>query len=186
VRFASAASRAAIPGRNTRTIGMISVFALLGGALPIVQLVAELVTDDRTPAALEVPGELNWIVLAIGAAAVTIGLTWDWLRIRYRPPVDESDDDDDTATLASASPARRRINWINVVNWVTVTVVSVVAGLAAYWLAKLVTDDVAPLLADAFAATAFIVVWANVVWWMPEAVRRLPMMDDRVDRAPSA
>mgnify|MGYP000247660336 CR=1 FL=1 len=180
VHAATAASRAAIPGREARTIGMITVFALLGGVLPIVQLVTELATRDRTPAALEVPQELNWVALAIGAAAVTIALTWDWLKIRYRPPVVDGDAE------GTGQPAARGIIRINAVNWCTVTLVSVAAGLAAYALAKLVTTGVAPLLADTIAATAFIVAWANVVWWLPEAIRRLPRTDDRVERAPLA
>ncbi|WP_438856421.1 DUF3376 domain-containing protein [Agromyces sp. M3QZ16-3] len=178
LRASTAATRAPIPGREVRTIGMISVFALLGGVLPIAQLVTEYVTRDHTPAALEVPRELNWVALAVGAGAVTVALTWDWLRIRYRPIVVDDDSRPGTAD------GRRAINWINLVNWCTVTIASVLAGLGAYALAKLVTDGIAPLLADSVAATAFIVVWANVVWWMPDGVRRLPRTDDRVERAP--
>ncbi|MFC9920102.1 DUF3376 domain-containing protein [Agromyces binzhouensis] len=196
VHFATAASRAPIPGRDARTIGMISVFALLGGVLPLVQLIAELTTRDETPAVLEVPQELNWIVLAIGGAAATIALTWDWLRIRYRRPDDEDVEEHETGPEDEAehpderteAPGRarreRRSSPVNLVNWLTVTLASVAAGLAAHVLAKLVTVGIAPLLADAVAATLFIVAWANVVWWMPDAVRRLPRMDDRVDRAP--
>ncbi|GAA1056104.1 hypothetical protein GCM10017608_12400 [Agromyces luteolus] len=176
--FATTATRAPIPGRDARTIGMIAVFALLGGVLPSVQLVAELVTDDRTPAVLDIPPELNWIALAAGAAAVTISLTWDWLLIRFRRPEDVGDGEGATDEAAPWSSP------VNLVNWLTVTLASVAAGLAAYALAKVVTDGIAPLLADAVAATLFIVAWANVVWWMPDAVRRLPWMDDRVDRAP--
>ncbi|WP_430647644.1 DUF3376 domain-containing protein [Agromyces sp. GXS1127] len=187
VRSASAASRAPIPGRDARTVGMISVFALLGGVLPAVQLVAEILTDDRTPAALEIPRPLNWIVLAVGAAAVTIALTCDWLRIRYRRPADDGDEADGLAgAAASTSHSSRRLVPIDVVNWVTVTIASVAAGLGAYWFAKLVTAGIASLLADTIAATAFIVVWANVVWWMPDLLRRLPQVDDRVERAPFA
>ncbi|WP_400996027.1 DUF3376 domain-containing protein [Agromyces sp. GXQ0307] len=179
VRAATAASRAPIPGREARTIGMISVFALLGGVLPIAQLLTEYLTRGRTPAALEVPRDLNWVALAVGAAAVTIALTWDWLRIGYRPILDE----DGTPVAAGE---RRPIDRINLVNWCTVTIASVLAALGAYALAKLVTVGIAPLLADTVAATAFIVVWANVVWWMPDGVRRLPRTDDRVERAPLA
>ncbi|MFB9960029.1 DUF3376 domain-containing protein [Agromyces bracchium] len=177
VRAATAASRAPIPGREARTIGMISVFALLGGVLPIAQLLTEFATRDHTPAALEVPRDLNWVALAVGASAVTIALTWDWLRIRYRPIVDDDE-------RPAATGERRRIAWINLINWFTVTVASVIAGLGAYALAKLVTLGIAPLLGDTIAATAFIVVWANVVWWMPDGIRRLPRTDDRVERAP--
>ncbi|MGR0319150.1 DUF3376 domain-containing protein [Agromyces sp. ZXT2-3] len=188
-RAASTATRAPIPGRDARTVGMISVFALLGGLLPAVQLVAELVTGDDTPAVLEIPQEQNWIVLSIGAAAVAIALTRDWLRIRYRPPVVEGEQlegEQLAGDTRSDAGARRRVVRINVVNWITVTIVSVAAGLAAYGLAWVITDGIVSLLVDTIAATAFIVVWANVVWWMPELLRRLPEVDDRVDRAPFA
>ncbi|MRX44220.1 DUF3376 domain-containing protein [Agromyces sp. Q22] len=175
VRAAGSATRARIPGRDVRTIVMISIFALLGGVLPFVQLATEYLTRDRTPAALEVPQELNWVALAIGAAAVTIALTWDWLRIRYRPPVVDEDEE---------SEGGGRVNWINLVNWCSVTIVSVLAGLTAYAIAKFLTVGIASLLADTIAATAFIVAWANVVWWMPDGIRRLPRIEDRVERAP--
>ncbi|WP_353816477.1 DUF3376 domain-containing protein [Agromyces sp. SYSU T00266] len=184
VHFATAATRAPIPGRDRRTVAMISVFALLGGVLPLVQLGVELATADETPAVLEVPQEFNWIALAIGAAAVTISLTWDWLLIRYRRPGAGSDEDCvDIATAPDPSPAGRGLP-VNLVNWLTVTLLSVAAGLVAYALATAVTAGIAPLLEDTVAAAAFIIAWANVVWWMPDAVSRLPEMDDRVDRAP--
>ena len=71
------------------------------------------------------------------------------------------------------------------VNWITVTVVSVGVGALAHWVATdFFTVGIADLLADVIAAAAFIVAWANVLWWMPEGVRGLPDIPDRVERAP--
>jgi hypothetical protein len=53
-----------------------------------------------------------------------------------------------------------------------------------HFVARIATAGIAPLLADTVAATVFIVTWANVLWWMPELVGRIPEVDDRVERAP--
>ncbi|MBM7505602.1 DUF3376 domain-containing protein [Agromyces aurantiacus] len=163
IRLATAATRASIPGRDARTISMVVVFAVLGGVLPAVQLVVELVVGDPMPVFLQVPRQWNWLVLAVGAAAVTIALTVDWLRVGRTP---------------------RAIADTRGVNWITVTILAVAVALGADWVAQQLTLGIAPLLADTVAATVFIVAWANVLWWMPELVRRIPEVDDRVVRAP--
>jgi hypothetical protein len=115
------------------------------------------------PPWLAVPTECNCLVLSAGAAAVTIALTVDWLRI---------------------GRTRRAIADTHGVNWVTVTLVAVGLAAAMHFVARVATAGIAPLLADTVAATVFIVTWANVLWWMPELVGRVPEVDDRVERAP--
>ncbi|GAA2046234.1 hypothetical protein GCM10009819_37600 [Agromyces tropicus] len=170
VRLASASSRAPVPHRRARAVLMIATFGLLGGVLPMVQFVIE-----STGGSPEVPNTWNRAVLSAGAAAVTIALTVDWLRIVYRPDRN--------------TPCPDRPRWferVNAVNWVTVTALSVAAGWLAHAGAAVATRGIAPLLADTIAATVFVIVWANVVWWMPDLVRRVPAMDDGVTRAPRA
>lgn len=163
-RLASSARRAPIPGRDRRTIAMVVVFGLLGGILPLVQLTWDLVGE--LPPWLAPEERWNLLVLSVGAAAVTVTLTVGWLRIGRTP---------------------KEIGATRGVNWITVTVASVAAGALAHWIATDVfTVGIADLLADAIAASAFIVAWANVLWWMPEGVRGLPDIPDRVERAPLA
>ncbi|BDZ55617.1 hypothetical protein GCM10025870_26900 [Agromyces marinus] len=172
-RLATTAARAPIPGRPRRTVAMIAVFAVSGGLLPATQLAWSWISEDPLPNVLAVPEEANWIVLAGGASAVAIALTFDWLGIRYRAPL--------------VGRTRPKLAWyrrITLVNWLTVTFASTGAGLAALWLAAALTTGIQPLLADTIGATVFVLAWANTLWWMPEALRRLPAMDDRVDRAP--
>lgn len=161
-RLATAAKRAAIPQRDARTITMIVAFGVLGGVLPAVQLAWQLVPGPMPPW-LAVPTEWNWVVLSAGAAAVTIALTVDWLRIGRTP---------------------RAIADTHGVNWVTVTLAAVGLAAGMHFVARVATAGIAPLLADTVAATVFIVTWANVLWWMPELVGRIPEVDDRVERAP--
>lgn len=161
-RLASSARRAPIPGRDRRTIAMVVVFGLLGGILPLVQLTWGLVGD--LPPWLAPEERWNLLVLCIGAVAVTITLTVGWLRIGRTP---------------------KQVGSTRGVNWITVTVVSVGLGALAHWVATdFFTVGIADLLADVIAAAAFIVAWANVLWWMPEGVRGLPDIPDRVERAP--
>ncbi|MFE5671212.1 DUF3376 domain-containing protein [Agromyces sp. NPDC056523] len=161
-RLASSARRAPVPGRDRRTIAMVVVFGLFGGILPLVQLTWDLLGD--LPPWLAPEERWNLLVLAVGAAAVTITLTLGWLRIGRTP-----------AQIAATHG----------VNWITVAVASVAVGAGAHWLATdFFTVGIADLLADVIAAAAFIVAWANVVWWMPDLVRRIPDADDRVERAP--
>ncbi|MGR0221034.1 DUF3376 domain-containing protein [Agromyces sp. ZXT2-6] len=163
-RLASAARRAPIPGRDARTIAMVAVFGVFGGLLPLVQFWLDLV--DALPQWLAPEGSWNLPVLAVGAAAVTIALTWGWLRIGRK----------------GAEIAATRL-----VNWVTVTVASVGFAALAYWFADAyATAGAAELLADAVAAAVFIVAWANVLWWMPELVGASSGVCDDVERAPLA
>ncbi|WP_353826807.1 DUF3376 domain-containing protein [Agromyces sp. SYSU T0242] len=172
-RLATTATRAPVPGREPRAIAMMSVFAVFGGLLPATQLLVELIAGDPLPTWLEVPREANWIVLAAGAVAVGVTLTVDWLRVVYAPPLEGG--------------RRPRIAWhrrVNLVNWITVTLAATAAGLGAWWVASVLTDGVASVIADAIAAGAFTVAWANVLWWVPDALTRLPGTADRVERAP--
>ena len=161
-RLASSARRTTIPGRDRRTITMVVVFGLLGGVLPLVQVLTQ-VFRGSLPEWLAPGTQWYLLVLSIGAAAVTIALTVDWLRIGLSP---------------------RAIANTRGVNWLTVTLVSVGVAAGAHWIARVATAGVSPLLADAVAATVFIVAWANVVWWMPELIGRVRDIDDRVVRAP--
>ncbi|WP_448810874.1 DUF3376 domain-containing protein [Agromyces bauzanensis] len=160
LRVASSAQRAAIPGRDLRTGLMIGVFGLFGGLLPLAQLIF------ATPGGwLAPPPSWNPWVLAAGAATVTVVLTAGWLRIGRTP---------------------RAIALTRGINWITVTLVSVAAGLLGYALAWLLTAGVVPLLAENLRAAVFIVAWANALWWLPELAKATPDIADRVERAPLA
>lgn len=64
------------------------------------------------------------------------------------------------------------------------TVVAVAVAALASWLAsEYATGGGVELLADTIAAGVFVLVWAGVVWWMPELVRETPPVEDRVQRA---
>ncbi|MDQ0893147.1 DUF3376 domain-containing protein [Agromyces ramosus] len=158
LRVASSAQRTRIPARDVRTGFMIAWFAIFGGLLPLVQLVFAVPGNWLSP-----PVSWNPWVLATGAAAVTIALTADWLRL---------------GRTALAIRLTRGINWI------TVTPLSVAAGLGGYAIAWALTAGVAPLLAENLRAAAFIVAWANALWWLPELAKATPDVVDRVERAP--
>ncbi|MEI5584269.1 MULTISPECIES: DUF3376 domain-containing protein [unclassified Agromyces] len=163
-RLASSARREPIPGRDARTIAMVAVFGLFGGVLPLVQLWLDLA--DALPLWLAPEGSWNLPVLAVGAGAVTVALTWGWLGIGR--------------DLAEIRATR-------LVNWLTVTLASVGLAVVAYWVAATyATAGAAELLADTVAAAVFVVVWANVLWWLPEAVGETPPVTDSVQRAPLA
>lgn len=161
-RLASAARRAPVPGRDRRTIAMLVVFGLLGGILPLVLLGLDLLGE--VPPWLAPSGVWNLPVLAGGAVAVTVALTVDWLRLGR-----------DRAEIAATRG----------VNWVTVTAASVGSAALAYWVAiAYATEGIAPLLADTIAAAVFLLAWSNALWWMPDAARETPRIDDDVERAP--
>ncbi|GAA4377608.1 DUF3376 domain-containing protein [Agromyces bauzanensis] len=157
LRVASSAQRARIPGRDLRTGLMIGVFGVFGGLLPLVQLIFATQIGWLAP-----PPSWNPWVLAAGAAAVTIVLTADWLRIGSSP---------------------RAIALTRGVNWITVTLFSVAAGLAGYALAWVLTAGVVPLIAENLRAAVFILAWANALWWLPELAKATPDIEDRVERA---
>ncbi|MGR2753099.1 DUF3376 domain-containing protein [Agromyces arachidis] len=161
-RLASASRRAAVPGRDRRTITMLVVFGVLGGLLPLAQLWLDAVGE--LPPLLAPSGLLNLAVLSAGAVAVTIALTVDWLRIGA-----------DRAQVAATRG----------VNWITVTLASVGIAAVAAWIADdFATAGIAPLLADTVTAGVFLVVWAFLLWVMPEWVRDVPPIADEVQRAP--
>ena len=158
LRVASSAQRTRIPRRDLRTALMIAVFGLFGGLLPLVQLIF------ATPGGwLAPPSSWNPWVLAVGAAAVTIVLTVDWLRIGRTP---------------------RAIALTRGVNWITVTLCSVAAGLLGYLVASLLTEGLVLLLAENLRAAVFILAWANALWWLPELAKATPDIEDRVERSP--
>ncbi|WP_448005725.1 DUF3376 domain-containing protein [Agromyces bauzanensis] len=158
LRVASSAQRTRTPGRDLRTGLMIGVFGVFGGLLPLVQLIFATQVEWLAP-----PPSWNPWVLAAGAAAVTIVLTADWLRIGRTP---------------------RAIALTRGVNWITVTLLAVAAGLAGYALAWVLTAGVMPLVAENLRAAVFILAWANALWWLPELARATPDVEDRVERAP--
>ena len=123
-------------------------FAALGGLLPLVQLVFATPGDWLSP-----PSSWNPWVLAAGAAAVTIALTADWLRFGR--------------TVAEIKLTRG-------IDWITVTVLSVATGLGGYAIVWALTAGVAPLIAENLCAAAFIVAWANALWWLPELAKATP------------
>ena len=160
LRVASSAQRTRIPGRDVRTGVMIAAFAVFGGVLPLVQLFV------ATPGGwLSPPTSWNPWVLAVGAAAVGIALTAGWLRLGRR--VEE-------------------IRLTRGVNWISVTLLSVATGLAGYALVWWLTAGVEDLIAENLCAAAFILAWANALWWLPELAKATPEVADRVDRAPLA
>lgn len=158
LRVASSAQRTRIPGRDLRTGLMFGVFVVFGGLLPLVQLIFAATDGWLAP-----PPSWNPWVLAAGAAAVTIALTLDWLRIGRSP---------------------RAIALTRGVNWITVTLLSVAAGLAGYALAWVLTAGVVPLVAENLRVAVFILAWANALWWLPELAKATPDIEDRVERAP--
>jgi hypothetical protein len=139
---------------------MIAWFAVFGGLLPLVQLFFASPGNWLSP-----PPSWNPWVLAVGASAVTIALTADWLRI---------------------GRTGRAIALTRGINWVTATVLSVAAGLGGYAIAWALTAGVMPLLADNLRAAAFILAWANALWWLPELAKATPDIEDRVQRSPLA
>jgi hypothetical protein len=160
LRVASSAQRTRIPGRDVRTALMIATFAVLGGLLPFVQLVFASPGGWLSP-----PSSWNPWVLTAGAAAVTIALTVDWLRF---------------------GRTMRAIKLTRGVNWITVTLLSVAIGLVGYAVVWALTAGVVPLIAENLCAAAFIVAWANALWWLPELAKATPEVVDRVDRSPLA
>jgi hypothetical protein len=120
----------------------------------------------RFPAWLETEGIGNLPILCAGAVAATLTLTVGWLRI---------------------GRGWTEIRDTRLVNWITVTVASVAVAAGAYWLTiAYATADLVLLLAESIAALVFLVVWATLLWWLPERVHRAPRIDDDVIRAPLA
>ncbi|MEV1131495.1 DUF3376 domain-containing protein [Agromyces sp. NPDC049794] len=158
LRVASSAQRTRIPGRDLRNALMVAVFGLFGGLLPLVQLIFAAPGGWLAP-----PPSWNPWILAGGAAAVTIVLTVDWLRL---------------------GRTRRAIALTRGVNWITVTLLSVAAGLAGHALAWVLTAGLVPLLAENLRAAVFILAWANALWWLPGLAKATPDVEDRVERAP--
>jgi patatin-related protein len=155
VYSATSARRTDVPGRRLRTSLMIGTFALLGGILPLVQLIVQPTSGPLAPGP-------DWYLLVLVAAgiAVAITLTYDWLPIARTPLV-----------------VSRGVNWL------TITVAAAIAGCAAWFLVAFLDQELDRLLQDALQTAAFVVVWANAVWWLPDLRRAESDITDRVVRA---
>ena len=68
-------------------------------------------------------------------------------------------------------------------NWLTITVAAAIAGCAAWFLVAFLDQELDRLLQDALQTAAFVVVWANAVWWLPDLRRAESDITDRVVRA---
>ncbi|MFC5790499.1 DUF3376 domain-containing protein [Agromyces tardus] len=162
VRAATTVRRGSIPGRDLRTGLLVGAFGLLGGVLPLLQILFAGQVPWLAP-----PEAWNPVVLAIGAAAVTVSLTVDWLRPGRTP---------------------REIAATHGVNWITVSLLAVGAGAVGLLLMRGFVSALGAALPDlvgeVLLAIGFILAWANALWWLPELRRHLPDANDRVQRAP--
>ncbi|WP_308797059.1 DUF3376 domain-containing protein [Agromyces silvae] len=164
VRQASGARQATVRPRLLRTNLMFAVFVVLGGLLPLAQvlwaehpLVPSLARDALAP-----PMRWDLAVLAVGALLVAMALTVDWLPVRV------------------GRTARRRTRGID---WLTVSALSTAVALVSAELTRLAMADRPELHAVATAVVVFLVVWGNLVWWLPELRRRELPKADTVVRA---
>jgi patatin-related protein len=164
VRQASGARQTTVRPRLLRTNLMFAVFVVLGGLLPLAQvlwaehpLVAPAARDALAP-----PLRWDLPVLAIGALLVAMALTADWLPVR----------------VGRTERTRTRG-----VDWLTVPTLSTVVALAAGELTLIAMADRPELHATVTAIVVFLVVWGNLVWWLPDLRRReLPKADEVVRR----
>lgn len=162
VRQASAARQTTVRPRLLRTNLMFAVFVVFGGLLPLAQvlwaehpLVAAGVREALAP-----PLRWDLAVLAIGAMLVAMALTADWLPVRV------------------GRTARRRTRGID---WLTVPTLATAIALTAGELTRAIMSDRPELHATSTAVVVFLIVWGNLVWWLPELRRReLPKADEVV------
>lgn len=159
-QLARSAPARRIPGRRPRAVLMVGAFALLGAVLPTVQFFA------AEEGGILAPGrEWTLPILAASAAASTVALTIDWLPLR--------------GVLRHGLRATRGVSWL------AITIVSVGLAWLVAWLVGLVDGFLAQGWRDALEAGAFILVWANLLWFGTEVPReRFGEIDDRVVRAP--
>ncbi|MDQ0576275.1 DUF3376 domain-containing protein [Agromyces albus] len=157
-RAATSVRRTDVPGRRLRVWLMLGTFAVLGGLLPLTQFLI-----GQTSGLLDPGPEWFLPILVASGSAVAIVLTYDWLPI--------------TGTRLSVSRG---------VNWLTITIASALGGWAASFLVNELDARLEPLLQHTLEAAAFVVAWANIVWWLPEARAAEAEIDerDRVVRAP--
>jgi patatin-related protein len=159
VRQASGARQTTVRPRLLRTNLMFGVFVLLGGLLPLAQvlwaehpLVPSFARDALAP-----PLRWDLAVLTVGALFVAMALTVDWLPVRV------------------GRTARRRTRGID---WLTVSALSTVLALTAAELTRFAMAGRPELHTAATAVVVFLFVWGNLVWWLPELRRReLPKAD---------
>lgn len=156
IRAATSVRRTDVPGRRLRVWLMLGTFAVLGGLLPLTQFLV-----GQTSGLLDPGPEWFLPILVASGGAVAIVLTHDWLPI--------------TGTPLAVSRG---------VNWLTITIASALGGWAAWFLADELDARLEPLLQHTLEAAAFVVAWANIVWWLPEARAAEAEIDDRVVRAP--
>jgi patatin-related protein len=164
VRQASAARQTTVRPRLLRTNLMFAVFVVLGGLLPLAQVLwaEHPLTPSLARALLAPPLRWDLAVLAIGGLLVAVALTIDWLPVRV------------------GRTARRRTRGID---WLTVPTLSTAVALTAGEVTRLVMADRPELHATVTAVAVFLVVWGNLVWWLPELRRRELPKADAVVRA---
>lgn len=162
VRQASAARQTTVRPRLLRTNLMFAVFVVLGGLLPLAQVLwaGHPLTPPSLRDALAPPLRWDLAVLAVGALLVATALTADWLPVRV------------------GRTARRRTRGVD---WLTVPTFSTALALVAGELTLMAMADRPELHATATAVIVFLLVWGNLVWWLPELRRReLPKADEVV------
>lgn len=162
VRQASAARQTTVRPRLLRTNLMFAVFVVLGGLLPLAQVLwaEHPLTPSLARAALAPPLRWDLAVLAVGALLVAAALTVDWLPVRV------------------GRTARKRTRGVD---WLTVPTLSTALALAAGELTLTIMAGRPELHATATAVAVFLLVWGNLVWWLPELRRReLPKADEVV------
>ncbi|QEO15249.1 DUF3376 domain-containing protein [Agromyces intestinalis] len=166
VRSSTAARRTTVRSRRVRISGLLAVFAVLGGVLPVLQLAAAqrpAGVPDWVERALQPPLEWDLPILTVCAILAAFTLSVGWLPVRF-----------DRA-------ARQRSNGID---WMSLPLVASAYALGAGLLVELALAGLEPLPRTSFAVVAFILVWGNLVWWLPEARRRELPRGDGLVRAP--
>ncbi|WP_350349231.1 DUF3376 domain-containing protein [Agromyces sp. G08B096] len=170
VRAASGARPTTVAPRLVRTNLSVAVFVVLGGLLPLAQILW--VEAPGSPSwlrsALAPPLEQDLAVLAVGGLLVAVALTADWLPVTF--------------TRAARASSR----WVD---WFTVSVIST----GAAWIAGALVVEVMALAGRpeqhgvGLAIVVFLIVWANGVWLLPEFRRAEFDVPDRdlVDRRPA-
>ncbi|MDR5698300.1 DUF3376 domain-containing protein [Agromyces aerolatus] len=165
VRAASGARQTTVRPRLLRTNLMFAVFVVLGGLLPLAQVLwaEHPLAPSLARAALAPPLRWDLAVLAVGALLVAMALSVDWLPVRV------------------GRTARRRTRGID---WLTISTLATAVALVAAELTRFAMSDRPELHATATAVAVFLVVWGNLVWWLPDLRRRELPKADTVVRAP--
>ncbi|UOE42535.1 DUF3376 domain-containing protein [Agromyces larvae] len=166
VRSTSAARRTTVRGRRIRSAGLLAVFALLGGVLPALQLAAAqwpAGVPDWVERVLQPPLASDLPILTVCAILAAFTLTVGWLPVRF------------------GRAARTRSNGID---WMSLPLIASAYSLAAGLVVDLALSGLDPLPRTSVAVVVFILVWGNLVWWLPEARRRELPRGDGLVRTP--